>query len=765
MKHLLFCLFIVATFASQLYSQPKPQHNLSFDTLAVRWDEGIPLGNGWLGALIWKKENKLRLSLDRVDLWDDRPMPEIDKLKFNWVVQQVNKKDYDTVQKLGDVPYEIYPAPTKIPGAAIEFDLKKLGKVTSNSLDIKTGLSIIKFENGIVFDSYIHAANEVGYFGFENVPAGISMNDLVPSLIIPNYNTGKKGTTGNSVEGQSLERLGYNEGTITKTGARILYHQPTWNNTYYEVLVKWEQMTSTNVIGQWTITNNKHAVLPDLNKSLKEPTGWNTHIKWWNDFWSRSSVSIPDPALEKQYYLEMYKFGCVARNNAPPISLQAIWTADDGNLPPWKGDFHHDLNTQLSYWPGYTSNHLDLTASYTTWLWKIKEENRRWTKHCFGTDGLNVPGVTTINGKPMGGWIQYSVSPTTAAWIAQHFYWQWKYSLDKKFLVQKVFPYFREVAIYLSAMLKKGKNKNSFLLSSSPEYNDNRIDAWFKTMTNYDLALVKSFYREAAEVQESVTNKKPADLLFKQAQLQKFNVNETGLTIAAGQNLEESHRHHAHLMAIYPLTLLNAGQPADKEIIDKSLRWLQKKGTSQWCGYSFSWLASIYARANEADSAVKQLEIFVNNFCSSNSFHLNGDQRGGEHSSFTYRPFTLEGNFAFAQGVHELLLQTRNNVIEVFPAVPDSWKNVSFQSLRTENAFLISAKKENGVVASIKIVSEKGRKCYIKLPFKIFVERGIKRSSINFENDNRISFNTIPGQVIIFENGMNDTDPGLKDCK
>ena len=69
--------------------------------------------------MIWQKGNKVRISLDRIDLWDDRPMPEIDKLKFKWVVQQVKKGQYDTVQKLGDDPYEKYPAPTKIPGSSI----------------------------------------------------------------------------------------------------------------------------------------------------------------------------------------------------------------------------------------------------------------------------------------------------------------------------------------------------------------------------------------------------------------------------------------------------------------------------------------------------------------------------------------------------------------------------------------------------------------------------------------------------------------------
>ena len=159
-----------------------------------------------------------------------------------------------------------------------------------------------------------------------------------------------------------------------------------------------------------------------------------------------------------------------------------------------------------------------------------------------------------------------------------------------------------------------------------------------------------------------------AKVLFRQ-----FDVNETGLTIAPGQNLDESHRHHAQLMAIYPLGLLAPERNSDeRKIIRSSLRWLEKMGTTNWCGYSFSWAACIYARAKEADNAEKMLKIFASNFCSPNSFHLNGDQKGGQYSSFTYRPFTLEGNFAFAQGVHELLIQSCNGRIEIFPAIPDS---------------------------------------------------------------------------------------------
>lgn len=740
-----FLFILVILLSNVVFSQPRSQHNLFFDSLAKRWDEAIPLGNGWLGALIWQKDNKLRMSLDRVDLWDDRPMPEIDKLKFKWVVEKVKLNQYDSVQKIGDEPYNKYPAPSKIPGAALEFDLNKIGKVKNVSLDISNGLSIVQFEDGVQFNNYIHATRQVGYFGFENIS-----EDIIPELIVPAYNIEDGKTT-------ELERLGYEKGTVKKGFDYTLYHQPTWNGNYYEVLVKWYHFPGKKIIGQWTITNNQPASLPELNKLHKEPTGWPSHIAWWNDYWKRSSVSIPDAILEKQYYLDMYKFGCVARGNTPPISLQAIWTADDGNLPPWKGDFHHDLNTELSYWPGYSGNHLDLTEGFTNWLWKVKDENKKWTKHYFEVDGLNVPGVTTISGKPMGGWIQYSMSPTTSAWLAQHFYMQGTYSMNEK-IRDKAFEYLREVRWFLNNLLEKQDiDKEFIILSSSPEYNDNSINAWFKQMTNYDNALYKSVNGRNEKLTfgfyQFVPPKLVKDAVDYFDSLDFYDTNETGLTIAPGQNLDYSHRHQNHLLAIHPLGVLNIENPNEKEIIENSLKHIEKLGTRKWVGYSFSWIASIYARAQNGDSAAINLKRFATNFVSPNSFHLNGDQKGGQYSDFTYRPFTLEGNFAFAQGIHEMLLQSHKSFIEVFPAVPKEWKNISFKTLRTEGAFLISAKKENSVPVEVKIKSEASGVLRIKLPFKTWINTGIDRNQIKII-DGIAEMKTSKGQKITFKNAF-----------
>ncbi len=728
------------------FSQVKAEHNLVFDSLPKRWDEAIPLGNGMIGALVWQKENKLRISLDRADLWDERTVIDFSKINFKWVQEQVKNNTYDTVHKLGDDPYEIYPYPTKLPAGAIEFDMSSFGKVLKSELNISNATCNVKWESGVELQTYVCASADFGIFRFKNIS-----KNIIADIIAPPYHTEKRGSMGNSVEGQGLERLGYPQGKIVKGNNFLQYVQSINNGESYEIKVQW-RTDKKEVTGTWSIKKNN----AQSNSSISElnfENRFKEHIAWWKNYWSQSSVAIPDTQIEKQYYLELYKLGCVARKGAPAITLQAIWTADNGSLPPWKGDFHNDLNTQLSYWPAYASNHLQEAETFTDWLWKIKKENEKYTRQYFGVKGLNVPGVTTLSGYPMGGWIQYSFSPTIAAWLSQHFYWQWKYSMDKNFLQTRAYPYLHDVAVFLENISYIENGKRKLPLSSSPEYNDNSINAWFTNTTNYDLSLMQYAFNAAAEVAAAMNKKEEASHWKKiKDQLPALDINETGLTIATGFTRRESHRHHSNLMSIYPLGLLNADNEKDKMIIDSSLRWMEKTGTDAWCGYSFSWAASLYAMAKDGDNAAKELKIFASNFCSSNSFHLNGDQKGGQYSKFTYRPFTLEGNFAFAQGLHEMLLQSHNGVIEIFPAVPLEWKEISFNNFRAEGAFIISAEKASGQTEEVKIIAEQGGRLRLKLPFKTFYISDAKKAY--HLKDEVIAIDMKKGETISIKNGF-----------
>jgi alpha-L-fucosidase 2 len=298
------------------------------------------------------------------------------EFSYQWIVEQRLNNNYKPVQEYFDQPYDREPAPTKIPGAALEFKFTQGLILADAKLNIDEASSEISWKNGTRLTSFVHAVNPVGWFKFENLPDNFNI-ELIP----PSYQAAIK-VSGDPVGGDDLGRLGYEQGTVTKVNNSITYHQKGWGDFSYDVIVTWKKVNTNTVEGVWTIRSN-----PDLFKSnldlkalaLMLNTGFDqhrkSHLAWWSAFWAKSDLKVPDQTLQHQWEMEHYKFGSTARKNAPPISLQAIWSADNGRIPPWKGDFHHDLNTQLSYWPSYSGNHLEEAMAYLDHF----ETNKRTT--------------------------------------------------------------------------------------------------------------------------------------------------------------------------------------------------------------------------------------------------------------------------------------------------------------------------------------------------------------------------------------------------
>ena len=131
------------------------------------------------------------------------------------------------------------------------------------------------------------------------------------------------------------------------------------------------------------------------------------------------------------------------------------------------------------------------------------------------------------------------------------------------------------------------------------------------------------------------------------------------LRLSADADLPGSHRHLSNLMGLHPFNLITAeGGPGDARMIGASLAEWDATGTKAWCGYSFSWMSALRARVGQAEEALRLLEIYAKAFILRNGFHANGDQTKSGYSNYTYRPFTLEGNFLAMHAVHEMLLQS-----------------------------------------------------------------------------------------------------------
>ncbi|MBM3992340.1 MAG: hypothetical protein FJ298_15230 [Planctomycetes bacterium] len=450
------------------------------------------------------------------------------------------------------------------------------------------------------------------------------------------------------------------------------------------------------------------------------------HAAWWSRHWSASSVRVPDAAIQSQYDLARYVYGSGSRldqlgNGGAPIALQGLWTADSGGLPPWKGDYHNDLNTQTTYCAQLPMGHAQSGLCFLAHLDALAPRFERFARDFYGVPGLVVPGVMTLGGRAMGGWGQYSLSPTNTAWLAFLFDEHWRFTQDRAFLARTAYPWCARAGAALAALLEPTDGGALRLpLSSSPEMFDNSRRSWLPPNSNYDQSLLRWLFGALARQSDELARADDAahwrSLL---AGLEPLDVDgSTGaLTIARGLPYAESHRHFSHALALHPLGLLTIeGGAQERKLVDATLDAILAHGTAGWTGYSFSWMACMLARAGRADAALHKLEDYLA-FTGRNGFHLNGDQSGRGLSNFTYRPFTLEGNMLAAQAVHEMLLQSWGGVVRVFPATSARWPDVEFESLRAEGALSVSATRSAGRTQRVKIVAERHCRVRLRDPF------------------------------------------------
>ena len=246
-------------------------------------------------------------------------------------------------------------------------------------------------------------------------------------------------------------------------------------------------------------------------------------------------------------------------------------------------------------------------------------------------------------------------------------------------------------------------------LSSSPEIYDNEPKAYLKPNSNFDLALLIYLYK-TLENYARILGKDTTMYEFILKKLDKIAIDDEGVVLLdKTQRLPESHRHFSHVMALYPLHLINYDGEENRRVYEKTLLYLEQLGTGWWAGFSFAMSAQLYAMACKGNAAYEKLRVFAKGFIADNGFHLNGDFKNYGFTQWHYRPFTLESLFGFCDALQEMLLQEHQGYIHLFPAIPEDWKNrkISFRDLRSYGGVLVSATMKNGCCESLTLKSKK----------------------------------------------------------
>lgn len=700
-------------------------HSLVFPQSITKWDEAVPLGNGKIGTLIWGTPEELRFSLDRTDIWDRTPPLHSDNPDFCYdhLVKLAKEGNTKEIRELFDAPYN-FPTPTKLPAGKILFHFSD-GNNIKSELNLQEALSYIQVQcksKNINIKAFCHSTNKTGMieidtpfsqFSFTLAPVKYgSLNSKTENKYDPEHREISQG---------SLEQLHYPPVEEYSEEGKINFKwfiQKVQNDFSYGIVLGYTESNNKSLIFYRIATSYDSSTwIDDAKNQIKEEIikgfelNLQSHKIWWENYWNKSTISLPDSFIEKQWYITNYLFASCSRKGSYPMPLQGVWTADDGNLPPWKGDYHNDLNTQFSYTHFYKANHLQEGESFIDFLWNLRNAGANFAKKFYKTEGICLPGVMTIDGKALGGWPMYSLSPTHQIWLCSSFINYYKYTGDEDFLKNKAWVYCRESGICISQLLVKKEDGFYYLpVSSSPEIHDDEKESWLEPNSNYDLSLLQYLYKNLVDFSKKIAPEETGIWQNYLDHLPPLSINEKKvLMLSPTESLNESHRHLSNAMAIYPLKLYSYDNKEDAEIIDATILDYERLGTGYWVGFSFPWMSHLYSIQNNGEGAYTQLRIFWENFCAPNGFHLNGDYKKRGYTTFHYRPFTLESNMLAADALQEMLFQMDNGTIKLFPAIPETWteKKVSFTNFLGEKGLKVSATLEQGNIKSVKLYTEK----------------------------------------------------------
>jgi alpha-L-fucosidase 2 len=443
----------------------------------------------------------------------------------------------------------------------------------------------------------------------------------------------------------------------------------------------------------------------DVRRFLElDRSSWvEAHRAWWHAYYPKSFVSLPDKGMESLYWQTIYRLGCTSRTGRFFTDTPGIWFQGG----PW-AYITTDWNIQSAHWGVYAANRLEQGEELVNRLHERREDLVRAVRPVEWQEDsayLAIAVAWDMIGSRDGD-MRYFDCVGNLTWTMNNMWSQYRYSMDKRMLRDKIFPLLRRsINLYLH-MIETGSDRKLHL---PPTYSP---ETGVFADANFDLALLKWGCHTLLKTCTLLGIDDPLVPRWKEVvtNLPDFSFDERGFRIGSNQTSKDEHRHFSNLLLIYPLYLVNIEQEGTADVLAGSYDRAHNTGGLHAMVQTHAGpIGTAIGQGDQALEGLKRLQ---------SDLHPNGTWSCGGNPC-------LESSLAVANNVQEMLIQSwtdpaadKSGPIRVFPALPSAWQDVEFHDLRTEGAFLVSAQRRGGETQWVRIKSLAGEPCRVRPGFR-----------------------------------------------